>query len=70
MFKGLYFPNGELSEAREVSRHSWLWASVMEGIDVIKKGALCTIIWNGGKVRVWRDRWIPRLRSSGYRVWK
>ncbi|XP_052477987.1 uncharacterized mitochondrial protein AtMg00310-like [Gossypium raimondii] len=41
IFKGRYFPDCTILEARKGSRASWVWASLLEGRDFLKEN----IIW-------------------------
>ncbi|KAK8274010.1 hypothetical protein V6Z11_D10G045200 [Gossypium hirsutum] len=61
IFKGRYFPDCTILEARKGSRASWVWASLLEGRDFLKEN----IIWQHcGKDRmVW-----PHCLSGQYTV--
>lgn len=39
VLKGRYFPNDSFLEAKKGCRDSWAWASLLDGRDVILKGA-------------------------------
>ena len=45
-------------EAPESSRGSYAWKSILQGRDVIKRGA-CWRIGDGQKVKVWHHVWLP-----------
>ena len=45
-------------EAPESSRGSYAWKSILQGRDVIKRGA-CWSIGDGQKVKVWHHAWLP-----------
>lgn len=45
-------------EAKRGSKPSRLWASVLEGRELWKKGARWNII-SGKDVKIWDDRWLP-----------
>ncbi|KAF7801660.1 uncharacterized protein G2W53_040771 [Senna tora] len=45
MLKGIYFPNGDLMEAKKGSRASWGWSSLLVGRDTLKLG----IGWKEGR---------------------
>lgn len=61
--KGRYFPNVSFMEAKKGSRASWAWASLLEGRDVILKGARWQIM-GGQEVRFWRDNWVSGLPAG------
>lgn len=56
--KGIYFPNSDFLEAKRGCRASWLWSSILEGGDYMRKGMLWQI-GDGGRIRVWKDEWFP-----------
>lgn len=58
VLKGLYFPSSTIMEARRGSRSSWAWSSILEGRDLLAKGAQWQIN-NGETVNIWQDNWIP-----------
>ncbi|KAL0007021.1 hypothetical protein SO802_008523 [Lithocarpus litseifolius] len=45
-------------EATKSSRGSYAWKSILQGRDVIKRGA-CWRIGNGQKVKIWQHSWLP-----------
>lgn len=51
VLKGLYFTKVDLMDTRKGSRPSWLWACLIEGKEVMKKGVLWQM-GDGGRVRV------------------
>lgn len=62
LLKAKYFPNSELIDAVFLGDSSVTWKSLEYGLQLLKKG----LIWrigDGTKVRIWRDRWIPRESS-------
>lgn len=58
VFKPRFFPNCTIMEAEESSRGSYAWKSILQGRDVIKRGA-CWRIGDGKKVKVWHHAWLP-----------
>ena len=58
VFKPRFFPNCTIMEASESSRGSYAWKSILQGRDVIKRGA-CWRIGDGQKVKVWHHAWLP-----------
>ncbi|KAM1838383.1 hypothetical protein ACFX14_020050 [Malus domestica] len=61
--EGRYFPNVSFLEAKKSCRASWAWASLLDGQDVILRGAGWQII-GGQHVRYWLDNWIPGLTEG------
>ena len=56
----MYYPHCSIMEAKKGSRPSWLWASILDGRDVIQLGSRWNIA-SGQLVNVWEDKWIPGL---------
>jgi hypothetical protein len=53
-----YFPDGNLLTAKPVTGMSYVWRSILKGLEVLKKG----IIWrigDGTDVKIWEDPWFP-----------
>ncbi|KAM1511078.1 hypothetical protein ACFX10_020030 [Malus domestica] len=61
--EGRYFPNVSFLEAKKSCRASWAWASLLDGQDVILRGAGWQIM-GGQHVRFWLDNWIPGLTEG------
>lgn len=68
VLRAKYFPARDVLAAEPVKEMSYVWRSILKGMDVLKEG----LIWrigDGTKVRVWEDPWIPRgvtrLPSTG-----
>ena len=53
VFKPRFFPNCTIMEAKESSRGSYAWRSILYGRDVIKRGA-CWRIGTRQKVQIWQ----------------
>lgn len=65
VIKGLYYPRGELMEAKKGVRPSWAWASLNTGRDMLKEHG----VWRVGKgniIRALKDAWISGI--SGHRL--
>lgn len=62
VLKAKYFPNCELVDAVFPAEASPTWKGIEHGLQLLKTG----LIWqigDGTKVRIWRDKWIPRASS-------
>jgi hypothetical protein len=62
ILKAKYYPNTSCLEARPRHGISYTWRSILQGIDLLKKG----IIWrlgDGDQINMWHDPWIPRDHS-------
>ncbi|KAG6696929.1 hypothetical protein I3842_09G174000 [Carya illinoinensis] len=62
ILKQKYFPNGEFLEAKLGYRPSYVWRSIMSGIEVLKEG-LVWRIGNDRQVRIWEDKLIPKAHT-------
>ncbi|CAL8137935.1 unnamed protein product [Prunus armeniaca] len=58
VLKGRYFPNVNFLEAKKSGRTSWAWASLLEGRDILLRGAHWQVM-NRAHIRLWVDRWLP-----------
>jgi hypothetical protein len=57
--EGKYFKGQNILEAQLGSRPSFAWKSILGSCNLLKEG----LIWrkgNGLKVRIWKDKWLPR----------
>jgi hypothetical protein len=58
VLRAKYFPDGNLLSARPVVGMSYVWRSILKGLEVLKEG----IIWrigDGLNVNIWEDPWMP-----------
>jgi hypothetical protein len=58
VLKALYFADGDVLSAGPMPGMSYVWRSILKGIQVLKLG----IIWRVGdrnNIRIWEDPWIP-----------
>lgn len=58
VLKGIYFPRDNFMNAKKGSRASWIWNSLLRGMDVL----LASVRWqvgNGKSIHFWSDRWVP-----------
>jgi len=62
ILKARYFPHGQMMSAELGTQPSYTWRSLWGAREVIQRGSRW-LIGNGDKVRVWRDRWLPRPYS-------
>ena len=60
IFKDCYFPDSSFSEAKATKSSSFLWKSLVWGRELIEKVSRWRV-GNGRSIRIYRDRWIPRL---------
>jgi hypothetical protein len=54
-----YFPDGNVLAAKVVPRMSYVWRSILKGVQLLKEG----LIWrvgDGTHINIWRDPWLPR----------
>lgn len=59
VYKAKYFPNSSFLEAEEKqSNSSYIWQSLMKGMEVVKLGARWRM-GDGTTTRIWQDPWIP-----------
>jgi hypothetical protein len=59
VLRAKYFPDGDLLSAKPQTGISYIWRSILKGLEVLKEG----IIWrigDGSRVRIWKDPWFPR----------
>lgn len=59
VIKSKYFANSIILDAKPKAGMSYSWRSVLQGIDLVKKG----MIWRVGdglNLNIWNDLWIPR----------
>lgn len=59
VLRAKYYPSGDVLSAEPVVGMSYVWRSILKGLEVLKEG----IIWrigDGATVKIWEDPWIPR----------
>lgn len=59
VLRAKYYPDGDLLSAQAKSGISYVWRSILKGVEMVKKG----MIWRvggGDQIRIWEDTWIPR----------
>ncbi|XP_015959674.1 uncharacterized protein LOC107483570 [Arachis duranensis] len=67
ILKAIYYPNCSLWEAREGRSASWIWRSLLEGRDFLRRKGSWSI-GNGTEVDIWEDNWVAgigKLRRDG-----
>ena len=65
IMEGKYRMGGNILDAKLGAKPSYVWRSIHGSCDLLKYG----LIWhvgNGAKIRIWKDKWIPR--PSTYKV--
>jgi len=58
VLRAKYFPHGDPLTAKEKPGISYLWRSIVRGIQALNKG----LIWrvrDGSQINIWLDPWIP-----------
>lgn len=53
-----YFPSSSILDAQPVSGMSYIWRSILKGMNVVKEG----MIWrvgSGENIKIWEDPWVP-----------
>ena len=63
VMKARYFPRSSFIEARKGCRASWAWTSLLEGREIILRGANWQVM-NGRNIKLWVDRWAPSLPNG------
>ncbi|KAF7817649.1 uncharacterized protein G2W53_031618 [Senna tora] len=62
--KSIYFPDSDFWEAKLKRGSSWMWRSLLEGRDFIKKH-VAWLVGSGENINMWFDRWI----CSNENIW-
>jgi hypothetical protein len=64
VLRAKYFCDGDLLNAEPFPGMSYVWRSILKGIEILKQG----VIWrvgNGAKIKIWSDPWIPSNSTRG-----
>ncbi|XP_057730440.1 uncharacterized protein LOC130945751 [Arachis stenosperma] len=72
IIKAIYFPNCSLWEAERGGNASWIWRSMLEGRDFLRRKGRWSI-GNGAGIDIWKDNWvvgIDKLRTAGENQYK
>ncbi|KAF7824555.1 reverse transcriptase [Senna tora] len=62
--KNIYFPNTDFWSVKAKKDSSWVWRSLLQGRDFLKKHVAWQV-GNGDSIRVWQDKWV----ADGKRIW-
>lgn len=54
-----YYRGGNFLDSQLGTRPSFAWRSIHSSCELIKEGLIWSI-GNGAKVRIWKDKWLPR----------
>lgn len=63
VFKSRYFKHVDIMEALLGSNPSYVWRSLCWSRDTLSEG-ICWKIGKGDKVNIYKDNWIPELKSG------
>ena len=63
VYKAKYYPHRNVLNASLGSRPSYAWRSIMQGIEVVKKGSRWRV-GNGKLIHIWKDKWLPTPTTS------
>jgi hypothetical protein len=62
VLRAKYFPDGNLLKASPVPGMSYVWRSILKGLEVLKQG----LIWrvgDGQNIEIWNDPWVPKCET-------
>lgn len=62
VLKGMYFPSTCFLQAAKGGRHSWAWASLLVGREVLVSEGVWTVA-DGRIIQAFKDRWVPSMRG-------
>ncbi|KFK27798.1 hypothetical protein AALP_AA8G430800 [Arabis alpina] len=57
LLKGRYFPATNIMEAGNGSKPSYIWRSLLDGRELVKKGLRC-LVGDGANIRAFQDNWL------------
>ena len=58
LLRGRYFETSNILNAGQGNKPSFIWRSLLEGRDLLKKG-LHILIGDGNQTNIWTDSWLP-----------
>lgn len=58
VLRAKYYPDGDLFSARAVPGISYVWRSILQGLEVVKEG-MVWLVGDGENIRIWQDPWLP-----------
>lgn len=58
VIKARYYPNSSFLEASRGSNPSYIWSSLLETKDIIRRGTRWRV-GNGSSIHIWGDNWLP-----------
>ena len=67
MLKAIYFPNSSFLDAQKRRGASWIWASILHGRDLIKRGGKWCVR-DGNSIRINSDNWLPSRAIQQHRT--
>ncbi|KAF5469111.1 hypothetical protein F2P56_013207 [Juglans regia] len=60
VLKAKYFPHSEFFQAKLGSKPSFIWRSIMDARELVKRGTRWRV-GNGEAIKIWEDKWVPKL---------
>lgn len=58
VLKARYYPNSSFLEAGRASNPSYIWSSMQETKEIIRRGSRWRV-GNGRSISIWKDKWLP-----------
>ncbi|RYR56166.1 hypothetical protein Ahy_A05g021937 [Arachis hypogaea] len=62
--KAIYYPNCSLWEAGEGRNASWIWKSLLEGRDFLRRRGRWSV-GSGTEIDIWKDNWVVGIDNLG-----
>lgn len=58
VLRARYYPNGDLLKAKMKSGYSYIWQSILAGLECFKRGYIWRV-GDGTQINIWEGSWIP-----------
>ncbi|XP_016206345.1 uncharacterized protein LOC107646692 [Arachis ipaensis] len=62
--KAIYYPNCSLWDAEEGRNASWIWKSLLEGRDFLRRRGRWSV-GSGTEIDIWKDNWVMGMNKLG-----